>query len=115
MSHFLSLMKRVPHLCLRQVLSVMLLLACPVGAQTATQNLTLSAGWHAVWLEVEPLYESGPNAGLPQAPQDVFSNIAIEVVAIGRGTAGEAGIGCLHQDDLVGSDARLEHAPLLDE
>ena len=50
-------------------------------AQTTTQNLTLSGGWHAVWLEVEPVYDSGPNAGLPKAPQDVFTNPAIQVVA----------------------------------
>ncbi|MFT4638204.1 MAG: hypothetical protein ACI8T1_001523 [Verrucomicrobiales bacterium] len=43
------------------------------SAQTGSQDISLVAGWNAVWLEVEPNYPAGdPQAGLPRAPEDVF-------------------------------------------
>ncbi len=37
-------------------------------AQTADQSITLSIGWNAVWLEVEPVQANG----LPESPDNVF-------------------------------------------
>ncbi|MES2658823.1 MAG: hypothetical protein V4689_09395 [Verrucomicrobiota bacterium] len=42
-------------------------------AQSATQSVTLTAGWNAVWLEVEPT----DNTGQTRPPEDVFTNPAI--------------------------------------
>jgi hypothetical protein len=67
-----------------------LALASPALCQTATQNITLTAGWNAVWLEVEPVHETGTNAGQAKAPQDVFTNTAIQVVATPKPLAGPA-------------------------
>ena len=60
----------------------------PIQAQSATQNVALAAGWNAVWLEAEPVYASGSNAGQPMAPQDVFTNAAILIVATPKPLAG---------------------------
>ena len=70
-------------------------------AQTATQTINFASGWNSVWLEVEPVYEEGDTVlndindgsddetlaagdsriGLPKAPEDVFTNTDILVVA----------------------------------
>jgi len=70
-------------------------LAAPAPAQNGTQSVTLSAGWNAIWLEVEPVYDSGPGAGLAKSPQDVFTDTTIlpadtriEVVASPKQLAG---------------------------
>lgn len=55
-------------------------------AQTATQSVTLTAGWNAVWLEVEPVNASGETL----APQVVFSNPAILIAASPKPLAGLA-------------------------
>ena len=55
-------------------------LALPTGAQNVTQTVTLTAGWNAVWLETEPTYDTGPKAGQRKAPEDVFTNTAIQTV-----------------------------------
>jgi hypothetical protein len=76
-------------------------------AQTTTQNLTLTAGWQAVWLEVEPVYDSGPTAGQPKSPADVFTNTAILSIATPKPLAGLAeffaddpgSIGVFNQDE----------------
>jgi hypothetical protein len=57
-----------------------------VHAQTATQSVTLSAGWNAVWLEVEPTDSNGQTL----APGAVFSNPAILVAATPKPRAGLA-------------------------
>jgi len=72
------------------ILAGVVLLAGSAHAQTVTQPVTLSAGWNAVWLEVEPAYDTGPNAGQPKAPQDVFANAAIQVIATPKPLAGLA-------------------------
>lgn len=72
------------------VLAAALIAAGPARAQTVPQTLTLTAGWNAVWLEVEPVYDSGPNAGQPKSPQDVFTNPAIQVIATPKPLAGLA-------------------------
>lgn len=46
-------------------------------AQTAGQTITLSPGWNAVWLEVEPLDANGQK----KAPEAVFDDPAIQTVA----------------------------------
>lgn len=109
MIHPNPIMKRaslsLPWLALAGMIT--LLMAWQAGAQTTTQNLSLSGGWHAVWLEVEPVYDSGPNAGLPKAPQDVFTNPAIQVVATPKPLASLAeffaaepgSIGTFNQDE----------------
>ncbi|MES2474665.1 MAG: hypothetical protein V4640_02710 [Verrucomicrobiota bacterium] len=55
-------------------------------AQSASQSITLSAGWNAVWLEVEPVDSSG----LPLPPQTVFNNADILMVASPKPLAGLA-------------------------
>lgn len=52
-------------------------LAAPASAQTVGQTLTLSPGWNAVWLEVQPVNADGQ----AKAPEDVFSNPSIQSVA----------------------------------
>lgn len=51
-------------------------LTAPARGQTAGQSVTLSAGWNAVWLEVEPVDASGK----AKAPQAVFTDPAIQTV-----------------------------------
>src|SRR5580704_4297328 len=43
------------------------------------------------------------------------NDVAIIVAAVRSRAAGKAGIGTLHDDDLVRRDARFEHSPLLDK
>ncbi len=51
-------------------------------AQTGSQDITLAAGWNAVWLEVEPTYPAGdPSAGQPRQPGDVFPDGVVTVVS----------------------------------
>ena len=64
----------------------LLILAGLAQAQTATQSVTLSAGWNAVWLEVEPVDGNGQT--LP--PATVFTNSAIVVAATPKPRAGLA-------------------------
>lgn len=79
-----------------------------LSAQTADQAIPLEAGWNAVWLEVEPVYQAGdtalndpalagddeviaagdPRIGQPKMPVDVFSNPAIQTVASPKPIAG---------------------------
>jgi hypothetical protein len=55
-------------------------------AQTATQSVTLSAGWNAVWLEVEPVDANGQTS----PPAAVFTNSTIIVAATPKPRAGLA-------------------------
>ncbi len=67
-----------PIFCL--VLSIvagLMTLAAPADAQSVGQTLTLSPGWNAVWLEVEPVDANG----LAKAPGDVFTNPSVLSVA----------------------------------
>ncbi len=65
--------------------------AVAAQAQTAPQTVSLVSGWNAVWLEVEPVYPAGnAKAGQPQAPADVFTNAAIDIVATPKPLAGSA-------------------------
>ena len=70
-------------------------------AQTAGQAISLSAGWNSVWLEIEPVYQAGDTLlndpalpgdnetlaagdvriGQTKAPEDVFTNPTITVIA----------------------------------
>lgn len=79
-------------------------------AQRATQEIQLKAGWNAVWLEVEPVYEVGDmirngildpaddevlsandsRIGQAKAPQDVFTDASIQRVATPTQLAGLA-------------------------
>lgn len=61
-------------------------LVATAHAQSATQSVTLSAGWNAVWLEVEPV--DGNGAALP--PEGVFTNPAIVMMATPKPLAGMA-------------------------
>ncbi|MCP5533967.1 MAG: hypothetical protein H7A49_11825 [Akkermansiaceae bacterium] len=54
--------------------------------QSATQSVTLSAGWNSVWLEVEPV----DGGGNPLAPGAVFTNPAIQMAASPKPLAGLA-------------------------
>ena len=60
--------------------------ATEARAQAAAQTVTLSAGWNAVWLEVEPVDATGQS----MAPQNVFTNLAIQTVATPKPLAGLA-------------------------
>ncbi len=53
-------------------------------AQTGDQTLTLSPGWNAVWLEVQPQDANGQ----AKAPADVFNNTNIQIVATPKPLAG---------------------------
>lgn len=77
------------------------LLGTTLEAQTAGQEISLSAGWNSVWLEIEPVYQTGDTVlndpalpgddetlaagdariGQSKAPEDVFTNPAVTVVA----------------------------------
>ena len=72
-------------LCLAAGLLVgMVTLTSSVRAQSATQTITLTAGWNAVWLEVEPV----DGAGQRQAPDVVFSDPSILTIASPKPLAG---------------------------
>ncbi len=67
------------------------LVAGPVAGATRTQTLALKVGWNAVWLEVEPLDESGSL----QTVEEVFvvsdtSTFSIDQVAMQSKPAGTA-------------------------
>ena len=61
-------------------------------AQVGEQMISLSQGWNAVWLEVEPTYTNGhPQAGQPLVPEDVFGLYPeVQTVASPRILAGLA-------------------------
>ncbi len=59
------------------VLAAVVTLAAPAHGQTGEQTITLSPGWNAIWLEVEPLDANGQK----KAPEDVFDNPSIETIA----------------------------------
>jgi hypothetical protein len=69
----------------------MVCLSSLAHAQTASQAITLAPGWNAVWLEVESVYPSSDaKAGQAKAPEDVFSNPAVTIVASPKQLAGSA-------------------------
>ncbi|SKA75991.1 hypothetical protein SAMN02745166_00105 [Prosthecobacter debontii] len=59
------------------VLTAGILLSVPAWAQEVTQSVTLNPGWNSIWLEVEP---TGAD-GYQKAPEVVFNNAAIEMIA----------------------------------
>lgn len=64
------------------VLASVVTVCSSASAQTAPQAISLSPGWNAVWLEVEPTYPpSHAKAGMAMAPQDIFTNPAVAIVA----------------------------------
>jgi hypothetical protein len=87
-SMFVEQIKRV--LLLAAVSSALALASGPVQAVDYTQSLNLDAGWNAVWLNVEPRYSSGTNAGLSRAVEEVFANAAITIVATPEQPIGSA-------------------------
>ncbi len=86
MIHSFPFMKSPIHLLTRGLIAGAMALAGLAHAQTATQSVTLTAGWNSVWLEVEPT----DNAGQALPPQDVFSNPAVETIATPKPLAGLA-------------------------
>lgn len=62
----------------------MLTLSASVCAQSASQTITLSAGWNAVWLEVEPVDANGQR----KAPELVFADPSILTIATPKPLAG---------------------------
>lgn len=61
------------------------------SAQSAPQPVSISPGWNAIWLEVQPTYAAGhPKAGMAMAPEDVFTNPNITIVASPKELAGSA-------------------------
>lgn len=66
------------------LLAGLVILASPAQAQNVDQTLTLSPGWNAVWLEVQPVDANG----MPRSPQDVFSNPAVETIATPKPLSG---------------------------
>jgi hypothetical protein len=63
---------------------------------------------HNLFAVVEQM-QSGDAHGVDQ------DDATIIVVAVGRRSAGQASVGRLHDDDLVGGNARLQYAPLLNQ
>ena len=96
-------MKSFSHLLSRGLTAWTLTLAGITHAQTATQSVTLTAGWNAVWLEVEPVDANGQT----RPPEDVFTNPAILMAATPKPLAGLAeffaedpgSIGTFNQDE----------------
>ncbi len=68
------------------VLVVGLVVPATTHAELGIQTVTLDDGWNAVWLEIEPVDANGD----PKAPQDVFNNAAISVIATPKQLAGLA-------------------------
>ncbi len=125
------MIKMFPSRSLSGLLSALLVAATCITpslrAQIATQKISLSEKWNAVWLEVEPVYvvgdtvhndpaDEGDNeilasddlrVGQPKAPQDVFSNPAIVTIASPKPLAGLAeffakapgSVGTFNQDE----------------
>ena len=63
----------------------------PVSAQTAPQAISLSPGWNAIWLEVQPTYPTThAKAGMAMAPEDVFTNPGVSIVASPKALASTA-------------------------
>jgi hypothetical protein len=79
-----SILKSASRL-LGSVIVVGALLSAAQG-QSATQSITLTAGWNAVWLEVEPV----DGSGMTRPPEDVFTNPAIQMMATPKPLAGLA-------------------------
>ena len=89
MPHSLNLMKHSSSSfwCLvAGLLAGIVTMAAPARAQTADQAVTLSAGWNAVWLEVEPVDATG----MAKAPQAVFTNTAIQTVVTPKPLTGSS-------------------------
>lgn len=86
MTHLPLFMKSSFPLLTRSLVVGLLALAGVSHAQTATQSITLTAGWNSVWLEVEPTNPSGQSL----APEVVFSNPAILIAATPKPLAGIA-------------------------
>lgn len=63
-----------------------LALTAVAHGQMATQSVTLTAGWNAVWLEVEPVDVNG----VTRPPEEVFTNPAILMAASPKPLAGLA-------------------------
>ncbi|MNX64064.1 hypothetical protein D3C86_950810 [compost metagenome] len=42
-------------------------------------------------------------------------DVAVVMIAVGGGTPGQAGVGCLHDDDAAGLHYGLQHAPLFQQ
>ena len=84
--------KRHPRIAIPAVLLMALLATFSVGivhAQVAKQTIPLGDGWNAVWLEVEPTYPTGHvRAGQAMAPEDVFTDPKIDIVASPKPLAG---------------------------
>lgn len=62
----------------------MVITTASVQAQSATQTITLTAGWNAVWLEVEPVDANGQR----KAPELVFADPSILTIATPKPLAG---------------------------
>ena len=54
--------------CVGLPLLVTVMFAGAARAQSASQEISLSEGWNAVWVDVEPSYQSGTDAGLRMLP-----------------------------------------------
>lgn len=73
------------------VLASVVTLCSTLSAQTAPQAISLSPGWNAIWLEVQPTYPTGhAKEGLAMAPEDVFTNPAVAIVASPKALASTA-------------------------
>jgi hypothetical protein len=88
-------MKKIPFLLCPLPVAAVLLTGLVISAGSApaqavvTQELTLEAGWNAVWLEVEPVYPEGhANAGQTMAAEDLFTNPTVLSVATPKPLAG---------------------------
>jgi hypothetical protein len=77
--------------CTAALMAAAVTLLTQAWGQTAPQSVTIAPGWNAIWLEVQPTYATGhPKAGMAQAPEDVFNNPAITIVASPKELAGSA-------------------------
>jgi hypothetical protein len=86
MTHSFVFMKSFTHLLSRGLAIGSLALAGLAHAQSVTQSVILTAGWNAVWLEIEPT----DNAGQTRPPQAVFTNPAILMAATPKPLSGLA-------------------------
>ena len=75
----IQIMNRLTTHSLRFALGIIFgfpLIGTTLEAQTAGQEISLSAGWNSVWLEIEPVYQAGD--AVRNDPANGFTSFTLE-------------------------------------